>query len=43
MDGRVPAELKEVFGEEILGHTMVLHTCGDYLMGLKEEVSKDFL
>lgn len=37
----MPAELKEVFGEEVLGHTMVLLTCGDYLMGLKEEVSKD--
>lgn len=37
----MPAELKEVFGEEVLSHTMVLLTCGDYLMGLKEEVSKD--
>lgn len=36
----MPAELKEVFGEEILGHTIVLLTCGDYLMGLKAEVSK---
>uniref|UniRef100_H3CKV0 AIG1-type G domain-containing protein n=1 Tax=Tetraodon nigroviridis TaxID=99883 RepID=H3CKV0_TETNG len=37
MEGQVPAELKEVFGEEVLGHTMVLLTCGDYLMGSKEE------
>lgn len=36
----MPAELKEVFGEEVLGHTIVLLTCGDYLMGLKAEVSK---
>lgn len=35
----MPAELKEVFGEEILDHTVVLLTCGDYLMGLTEEVT----
>lgn len=39
MDSQVPAELKEVFGEEVLGHTMVLLTCGDYLMGSTEEVT----
>ncbi|XP_008275103.1 uncharacterized protein LOC103353716 isoform X2 [Stegastes partitus] len=33
MEGRVPAELAEVFGEEALDHTLVLLTCGDYLMG----------
>ncbi|XP_071329392.1 GTPase IMAP family member 8-like [Trachinotus anak] len=33
MEGRVPAELEEVFGEEVLDHTVVLLTCGDYLMG----------
>lgn len=43
MEGQVPAELKAVFGEEVLGHTMVLLTCGDYLMGLEEEVSEDLL
>lgn len=42
MEAKVPAELMEVFGEEVLGHTMVLLTCGDYLMGLKEEVWNDF-
>uniref|UniRef100_A0A4W5KKM5 GTPase IMAP family member 8 n=1 Tax=Hucho hucho TaxID=62062 RepID=A0A4W5KKM5_9TELE len=29
----VPAELEEVFGEGVLKHTLVLFTCGDYLMG----------
>lgn len=38
MDSQVPAELQEVFGEEVLAHTIVLLTCGDYLMGLKAEV-----
>uniref|UniRef100_A0A3Q1EHT3 Uncharacterized LOC110948870 n=1 Tax=Acanthochromis polyacanthus TaxID=80966 RepID=A0A3Q1EHT3_9TELE len=33
MEGRVPAVLAEVFGEEVLDHTLVLLTCGDYLMG----------
>ncbi|KAI3353298.1 hypothetical protein L3Q82_019837 [Scortum barcoo] len=33
MEGRVPAELEELFGEEALDHTLVLLTCGDYLMG----------
>ncbi|XP_076585149.1 uncharacterized protein LOC143319810 [Chaetodon auriga] len=37
MEGRVPAELEEVFGEEALDHTLVLLTCGDYLMGRKVE------
>nr|XP_046267398.1 uncharacterized protein LOC124071018 [Scatophagus argus]XP_046267408.1 uncharacterized protein LOC124071018 [Scatophagus argus] len=37
MEGRVPAELKEVFGEEALDHALVLLTCGDYLMGRKVE------
>lgn len=39
MEGRVPAELGELFGEEILDHTVVLLTCGDYLMGQTAEVS----
>uniref|UniRef100_A0A1A8RXT4 AIG1-type G domain-containing protein n=1 Tax=Nothobranchius rachovii TaxID=451742 RepID=A0A1A8RXT4_9TELE len=33
MEGRVPAELEEMFGKEVLDHTLVLLTCGDYLMG----------
>ncbi|XP_037619990.1 uncharacterized protein LOC119484887 [Sebastes umbrosus] len=37
MEGRVPAELEEVFGDEVLNHTMVLLTCGDYLMGRTAE------
>ncbi|XP_070684625.1 GTPase IMAP family member 8 isoform X2 [Pempheris klunzingeri] len=37
MEGRVPAELEEVLGEKALDHTMVLLTCGDYLMGRKVE------
>lgn len=40
MEAHVPAELKEVFGEEVLDHILVLLTCGDYLMGLKVEVLK---
>ncbi|TDH16067.1 hypothetical protein EPR50_G00016000 [Perca flavescens] len=33
MESHVPAELEEAFGGEVLDHTMVLLTCGDYLMG----------
>ncbi|KAM8879725.1 GTPase IMAP family member 8 [Spinachia spinachia] len=33
MDNLVPAELEDLFGEEALSHTIVLLTCGDYLMG----------
>ncbi|CAK6953468.1 uncharacterized protein LOC128368086 [Scomber scombrus] len=33
MEGLVPAELEKVFGAEVLDHTLVLLTCGDYLMG----------
>ncbi|XP_040002888.1 uncharacterized protein LOC120800682 [Xiphias gladius] len=33
MESCVPAMLEEVFGEESLDHTLVLLTCGDYLMG----------
>ncbi|KAM6940634.1 GTPase IMAP family member 9 [Xenentodon cancila] len=33
MEVRVPAELEELFGREVLDHTLVLLTCGDYLMG----------
>ncbi|XP_042341897.1 uncharacterized protein LOC121942684 isoform X2 [Plectropomus leopardus] len=43
MECRVPAELEEVFGEEALDHTLVLLTCGDYLMGrtLEEYLQKE--
>ncbi|KAJ8001716.1 hypothetical protein DPEC_G00172340 [Dallia pectoralis] len=33
VEQRVPAELEEVFGKGVLDHTLVLLTCGDYLMG----------
>ncbi|XP_061627490.1 uncharacterized protein LOC133477124 isoform X1 [Phyllopteryx taeniolatus] len=33
MDGQVPAQLQQMFGKEVLEHTIVLLTCGDYLMG----------
>ncbi|XP_078137214.1 uncharacterized protein LOC144537391 isoform X2 [Sander vitreus] len=33
MESHVPAELEEAFGDEVLDHTLVLLTCGDYLMG----------
>ncbi|XP_030005552.1 uncharacterized protein LOC115429889 [Sphaeramia orbicularis] len=33
MENQVPAELEKVFGEEVFDHTLVLLTCGDYLMG----------
>ncbi|XP_077380863.1 uncharacterized protein LOC144020871 isoform X2 [Festucalex cinctus] len=33
MDGQVPTQLQKVFGNEVLEHTIVLLTCGDYLMG----------
>ncbi|CAJ1053524.1 uncharacterized protein LOC122872882 isoform X1 [Xyrichtys novacula] len=37
MDGRVPAELEELFDKGALDHTLVLLTCGDYLMGKSVE------
>lgn len=39
MEGRVPDELQEVFGEDVLDHTLVLLTCGDYLIGRTVEVT----
>uniref|UniRef100_A0A4W5PXL3 GTPase IMAP family member 8 n=1 Tax=Hucho hucho TaxID=62062 RepID=A0A4W5PXL3_9TELE len=33
VERRVPAELEDVFGQGVLKHTLVLFTCGDYLMG----------
>ncbi|KAL7405363.1 hypothetical protein ABVT39_027789 [Epinephelus coioides] len=43
MECRVPTELEEAFGEEALDHTLVLLTCGDYLMGrtLEEYLQKE--
>ena len=38
MECRVPAELEQVFGAESLDQTLVLLTCGDYLMGRTVEV-----
>ncbi|XP_029919794.1 uncharacterized protein LOC115367988 [Myripristis murdjan] len=37
VEGCVPAELEEVFGEGALRHTLILLTCGDYLMGRTEQ------
>ncbi|XP_029950969.1 uncharacterized protein LOC115391020 isoform X2 [Salarias fasciatus] len=37
MEARVPAELEDLFGEDVLNHTLVLLTCGDYLMGKTAE------
>uniref|UniRef100_A0A3B5R5L6 GTPase IMAP family member 8 n=1 Tax=Xiphophorus maculatus TaxID=8083 RepID=A0A3B5R5L6_XIPMA len=37
IEGRVPAELEKLFGTEVLDHTLVLLTCGDYLMGKSAE------
>ncbi|XP_014908886.1 uncharacterized protein LOC106960319 [Poecilia latipinna] len=37
MEGRVPAELEKLFGTEVMDHTLVLLTCGDYLMGKSAE------
>ncbi|KAG7281644.1 hypothetical protein CRUP_019156, partial [Coryphaenoides rupestris] len=38
VEGRVPGEMKEVFGPEVLKHTLVLLTCGDYLAGQEDEL-----
>ncbi|XP_068448153.1 uncharacterized protein [Clinocottus analis] len=37
VEGLVPAELEAAFGEDVLDHTIVLLTCGDYLMGKTAE------
>ncbi|XP_053712553.1 uncharacterized protein LOC128754161 isoform X1 [Synchiropus splendidus] len=37
MECHVPGELQELFGEDVLDHTLVLLTCGDYLMGRTPE------
>lgn len=41
IEGRVPAELEKLFGPEVLDHTLVLLTCGDYLMGKSAEVKEN--
>ncbi|XP_048869705.1 LOW QUALITY PROTEIN: uncharacterized protein LOC125742088 [Brienomyrus brachyistius] len=33
VEGRVPSQMEEMFGQGVLRHTLVLFTCGDYLMG----------
>lgn len=38
MEIPVPAELEKLFGRDVLNHTLVLLTCGDYLMGKSVEV-----
>lgn len=38
MEGRIPAALKEMFGDEALDHTLVLLTCADYLLRMSVEV-----
>lgn len=40
MEGRIPAALKEMFGDEVLDHTLVLLTCADYLMRISVQVFK---
>ncbi|XP_028309371.1 uncharacterized protein LOC114467358 [Gouania willdenowi] len=37
VEARVPGELEDLFGEDVLDHTLVLLTCGDYLMGKTPE------
>ncbi|XP_048105007.1 GTPase IMAP family member 5-like [Alosa alosa] len=37
MEQRAPQELQEVFGREVLQHTLVVLTCGDYLVGRTAE------
>lgn len=40
MESRIPAALKEMFGDEVLDHTLVLLTCADYLMRMSVQVFK---
>lgn len=37
MEQRAPRELEEVFGRGVLQHTLVVLTCGDYLLGRTAE------
>ncbi|XP_033831947.1 uncharacterized protein LOC117379355 [Periophthalmus magnuspinnatus] len=43
MESLVPAELERLFGEDVLNHTLILFTCGDYLIGrtLEEYLKKE--
>ncbi|XP_073708378.1 GTPase IMAP family member 8 [Garra rufa] len=43
MEGLIPDQLERMFGPAVLGHTLVLLTCGEYLMGrsLDECLQKD--
>lgn len=43
MEGRIPAALKDMFGEEVLDHTLVVLTCGDYLMRMSVQVLKLYI
>ncbi|XP_016405138.1 GTPase IMAP family member 8-like [Sinocyclocheilus rhinocerous] len=43
MERRIPDQLEHMFGPSVLGHTLVLLTCGEYLMGrgLEEYLGKE--
>ncbi|XP_016326860.1 uncharacterized protein LOC107676722 [Sinocyclocheilus anshuiensis] len=43
MERRIPDQLERMFGPSVLGHTLVLLTCGEYLMGrgLEEYLRKE--
>uniref|UniRef100_A0AAV2LK73 AIG1-type G domain-containing protein n=1 Tax=Knipowitschia caucasica TaxID=637954 RepID=A0AAV2LK73_KNICA len=43
METLVPGELEALFGKDVLNHTLILFTCGDYLMGktLEEYFKKE--
>ncbi|KAK7154720.1 hypothetical protein R3I93_009613 [Phoxinus phoxinus] len=43
MEQRIPDQLEHMFGQAVLGHTLVLLTCGEYLMdrSLDEYLSKE--
>ncbi|KTF80005.1 hypothetical protein cypCar_00046062 [Cyprinus carpio] len=43
VEGRIPDQLERMFGPSVLGHTLVLLTCGEYLMGrsLDEYLGKE--
>lgn len=37
MERQIPAQLERVFGPGVLDHTLVLLTCGDYLLGRDDD------
>uniref|UniRef100_A0A673GSJ8 AIG1-type G domain-containing protein n=2 Tax=Sinocyclocheilus rhinocerous TaxID=307959 RepID=A0A673GSJ8_9TELE len=43
VERRIPDQLERMFGPSVLGHTLVLLTCGEYLMGrgLEEYLGKE--